>query len=77
MFIPMIGWGGTIVAEFKVRGKSVGPGTVMSIKGARGLYTLKSVSWSADGKISLNCVGGPAGHTCWRSFRPDRVKKVY
>lgn len=63
--------------ELKVKGKSIGPGSLLSIKGERGIYTLKSVSWSKEGLVSLNCVGGPAGHTCWRSFRPERVKKVY
>lgn len=62
--------------ELKVKGKPIGPGSEMLIKGERGVYTLKSVSWSSEGKISLNCIGGPAGHTCWRSFRPERVKKV-
>ncbi len=62
--------------ELRILRKPVGPGTIVQIKGERGMFTVKSISTSAAGLISVNCVGGPAGHAAWRSFRPERVKKV-
>lgn len=63
--------------QLTVKGKPVGPGTEMSITGERGTFTFHSVSWSKEGKISLTFVGGSSGNECFRSFRPERVKKVY
>jgi hypothetical protein len=68
--------GGDQDMQLKILGKPVGPGTVMLIKGERGQFRFHSVSWSQAGEMSLTFIGGPAGHESYRSFRPDRVKKV-
>jgi hypothetical protein len=63
--------------QLTIAGKPVGPGAMMSITGERGLFKFKSVSWSKEGNMSLTFVGGVVGEECWRSFRPERVKKVH
>jgi hypothetical protein len=78
MSIPTIRCGKTTMSELKikVKGKSIGPGTQVLIKGARGKFIFMYPTWSKEGRLSLTFIGGPRGHECWRSFYPDRVKKV-
>ena len=56
--------------------RRIEPGEMVQIVGQRGLYTFIDTELAADGSVSLNFVGGPAGHHGFRSFRPDRIKKI-
>jgi len=64
------------MAELRIKGKAVGPGTVMTISGVRGKFTFLYPTWSKDGRLSLTFVGGMPGHYSYRSFYPERVKRV-
>lgn len=52
------------------------PGGAVRISGERGTFTFIKASQSASGEISLDFVGGLPGHYAFRSFRPERVKKI-
>lgn len=62
--------------QLQVLGKPIGPGSMCLIKGERGTFRFMYPSWSQEGRLSLTFVGGLAGHQCYRSFYPDKVKKV-
>jgi hypothetical protein len=62
--------------QLKVLGRPIGPGTMMQIKGERGTFKFLYPTWSSEGRLSLTFVGGLAGHLCYRSFYPEKVKKV-
>jgi hypothetical protein len=65
------------MAPLLVLGKPVSPGMMMAIKGERGRFKFLYPTWSSGGKLSLTFVGGPPGHECYRSFYPERVKKIF
>ncbi len=65
------------MAVLKVKGVPIGPGMEMAITGERGRFRFLYPSWNRDKKLILNFVGGPKGHEAFRSFYPERVKKVY
>jgi len=66
-----------VLAELRIKGKPIGPGTVVTITGERGKFTFLYPTWSKSGKMSLTFVGGPPGHYSYRSFYPEKVKKVF
>lgn len=51
-------------------GKLLLPGTVLRIRGERGVF--KFVGTAKDG--SLTVYGGPTGHEMYRNFTSDRAK---
>jgi len=65
------------VTEIRIKRQVIEPGMVMAITHERGRFKYKYATYSKDGRLSLTFVGGPPGHYCWRSFRPERVKKIF
>lgn len=64
------------VTEYRIGRKTLTPGSIVQIRGARGTFTFVKATTSHTGEVSLDFVGGVTGHYSFRSFRPDRVKKV-
>jgi hypothetical protein len=61
----------------RVRGRDLLPGTEVSDhRRARPFRFVRATTTSAD-RIVLDFIGGQAGHECWRSFYPERVKTVH
>lgn len=56
--------------------KILTPGTRVRIVGARGVFEFVKASTASNGAVSLDFIGGTPGHYSWRSFRPERVKRV-
>lgn len=63
--------------EIQINGRNVTPGTELKITGERGRYrfirtvkTDKDVEW-------IDVWGGPKGAEQWRSFRPEKVRRVH
>lgn len=51
------------------------PDTLVRIKGQRGNYRFKyAMTFEADRPDEIRVVGGPSGHTAWRTFTADRVR---
>lgn len=53
------------------------PGTEVSISGERGRFRFQGESTTGTGRVVYHFVGGVAGHECFRSFYPERVKRVH
>ena len=64
------------MAALLVKGRPIGPGTMCEIKGERGRFKFLYPTWTSEHKLVLNFVGGKSGHECYRSFYPERVKRV-
>jgi len=61
-----------------IRGRHVTRGTELSIRGERGRFRfLKRVVRPALGVEWIDVWGGPKGAPQWRSFHPDRVRRVH
>ena len=68
-----------IVATTTVlNGRTVTPGHELSITGERGRFRFqKHVINTANGAEWISVIGGPAGCTAFRDFRPGRVRTVH
>lgn len=64
--------------ETTINGRTVEPGTELSIRGARGRFRfLKHVTRPERGLEWIECWGGPKGCETQRSFRPEQVRTVH
>lgn len=63
--------------EAVANGRQLRPGTEVSIRRERGRFRFVNAQVTKDGKTVLNFIGGPAGHEVWRSFYPERVRRVH
>lgn len=62
--------------SIQINGRYVNVGTELSIENERGRFRfLKHVQTPTAEWIDV--VGGATGHKSYRSFRPDRVKRVH
>ena len=52
-------------------------GTEVSITGERGRFRFVKASTTSAGREVFDFIGGPAGREIWRSFYPERVKRVH
>jgi hypothetical protein len=53
------------------------PGTEVSITNQRGRFRFVNAQTTSQGKLVLNFIGGSSGHEAFRSFYPERVKRVH
>lgn len=58
-------------------GRHLVPGTEVSIRGERGRFRFINAQETKAGLTVLNFVGGPSGHEVFRSFYPERVRRVH
>jgi hypothetical protein len=59
-------------------GKTLTLGTEVTVRGERGArFRFYSHTRTPDGREWLDCMGGPVKVTMWRSFRPDRISRVF
>lgn len=63
--------------EVVVNGRTLEPGTEVSIAGERGRFRFRSAATTSGGRIVCDFIGGPAGHEQWRSFYPERIRTVH
>lgn len=64
--------------EATVNGRILTPGTEVSIRGERGRFRfMKRVTRPERGIEWLEFWGGPKHSEQWRSFYPDRVRRVH
>lgn len=63
--------------EAMVNGRHLAPGTEVSIRGERGRFRFVHATTTSEGREVLSFIGGPAGREAWRSFYPDRVRRVH
>jgi hypothetical protein len=68
---------GTNPQTVSVHGRELAPGTEVSIAGERGRFRFVRATTTSDDRIVFDFIGGAAGHECWRSFYPERVKTVH
>lgn len=76
---------GTVEALIKIEylneavanGRRLIRGTEVSVRGERGRFRFINAQVTSTGKIVLNFVGGVAGHETFRSFYPERVRRVH
>ena len=61
-----------------VHGRTLDPGTEVSIKGERGRFRfMRRIERPERGLVWLDFWGGPKGCEQWRSFAPERVRTVH
>ena len=54
------------------------PGTRFKVSGIRGgVYVFKWADIIGEDYIAVTCYGGPDGHGTWRTFKSDRITKVF
>ncbi|ALF00512.1 hypothetical protein SEA_BOOSTSEASON_78 [Mycobacterium phage BoostSeason] len=63
--------------EVVVHGRTLEPGTEVSIRGERGRFRYMRATTTSAGRLVLDFIGGPAGHEAWRSFYPERIRTVH
>jgi hypothetical protein len=63
--------------ELQINGRNVTAGTELKITGERGRFRFIRVVKTPEGKEWLDVWGGAKGSEQWRSFRPDRVRRVH
>lgn len=56
----------------KVNGRTIEPGTELSIRGVSGRFTFR---WMTGDDIT--CWGGRTGHEMYRTFPIDRIRRVH
>lgn len=61
----------------RIHGRELHPGTEVSIRGERGRFRFMRATTTSSDRIVFDFIGGAAGHECWRSFYPERVKTVH
>jgi hypothetical protein len=61
----------------EVCGQVLTPGTMVSISGSRGRFRYIRSTTTSEGKTVLDFIGGTSGHDVWRSFYPERVRRVH
>lgn len=66
-----------VLAEFRIHGRVLRPGTEFSVAGERGRFRFVKAVVRPDGTCWIDGVGGPEGHPLTRSFRPTRIKTVH
>jgi hypothetical protein len=52
-------------------------GTEVTISGERGRFRFVKSTTSSAGREVLDFIGGPPGREQWRSFYPERIKRVH
>lgn len=63
--------------EAVANGRHLTPGIEVSVKGERGRFRFINAQMTSAGKLVLNFVGGAAGHEVFRSFYPERIRRVH
>lgn len=63
--------------EAVANGRHLRPGTEVSIRRERGRFRFVNAQVTKEGKLVLNFIGGAAGHEAFRSFYPERVRRVH
>lgn len=53
------------------------PGVEVSISRERGRFRFVNASVTSAGKLVCNFVGGAANHEVFRSFYPERIRRVH
>lgn len=53
------------------------PGVEVSVRGERGRFRFVNAQVTSAGKLVCNFIGGAAGHEAFRSFYPDRIRRVH
>lgn len=56
----------------KINGRNIEPGTELSVVGEPGRFVFRWMSGDY-----LTCWGGRTGHEKYRTFRPERVRRVH
>lgn len=72
-YVPQVDY----LLEAVANGRHLVPGTEVSIRGERGRFRFQNARITSTGKTVLNFVGGAAGHEVFRSFYPERVRRVH
>lgn len=52
-------------------------GTEVTITGERGRFRYQGQTTTSTGRTVYHFVGGAAGRECFRSFYPERIKRVH
>ncbi|WNN93706.1 hypothetical protein SEA_CALLINALLBARBZ_56 [Arthrobacter phage CallinAllBarbz] len=76
-FTPQNASGLTIAYAATVNGRHLAPTTEVSIRGERGRFRFMRAVTSPSGAEWLDFWGGPKGAEQWRSFYPERVRRVH
>ncbi|ATN94061.1 hypothetical protein J4U01_gp097 [Mycobacterium phage Kumao] len=63
--------------EVEVNGKLLTVDTEVSIKGERGRFRFKYARYTKDGRLNLTFVGGPFGYETFRTFYPEKIRRVH
>jgi hypothetical protein len=63
--------------QYVVNRRTLSPGTEVSIRGERGRFRFIQAVETPEGAVWLDFIGGPAKAEKWRSFRPDRIRRVH
>lgn len=63
--------------DFVVNRRVLRVGTEVSIRGERGRFRFLRAVETPAGAVWLDFIGGPAKAEKWRSFHPERVRRVH
>jgi hypothetical protein len=72
---PSAGW--IKLNQYRINCRTLRQGTEVSIRGERGRFRFIKAVQTPAGAVWLDFIGGPAKAEKWRSFHPDRVRRVH
>jgi hypothetical protein len=72
---PSAGW--IKLNHYQINRRTLKHGTEVSIRGERGRFRFIKAVQTPTGAVWLDFIGGPAKAEKWRSFHPDRVRRVH
>jgi hypothetical protein len=72
---PSSGW--IRLNQYQMNRRTLTHGTEVSIRGERGRFRFIKAVQTPAGAVWLDFIGGPAKAEKWRSFYPDRVRRVH
>lgn len=72
---PDLDW--VVSDHIVVNGRHVEPGTELKISGERGRFRFQRHVARPDGREWVDVIGGPEGAPSFRSFRPERIRRVH
>ena len=72
---PSSGW--ILLSHYRINRRTLRHGTEVSIRGERGRFRFIKAVQTPAGAVWLDFIGGPVKAEKWRSFYPDRVRRVH
>jgi hypothetical protein len=66
-----------VTTEYRRGRATLTPGREFSVRGEVGRFRFVSHTITPDGREWIDAIGGKTDIEMWRSFRPDRIRRIH